>query len=151
MTTILFEVYINYLYIYILYYPMKSNNTKLVYFSILLLSLILLAGCNTTLSPNTGPDSLLPAKYDLIGCQKTPWAEWLENSDIQFIKAPTEQEVLTMFYSQVHNITLTDITVRASDAICKACSCSRGTINAYVMRKDIGIMEDTGWVVSRYQ
>ena len=81
-------------------------------------------------------------------CVVTPWAAWLTNSSIRFIKAPTDQELLTMFYGQEYNITLTNITIiKISDVTCMACGvCSKGyNIDAYIADKDIHVMNDTGW------
>lgn len=67
--------------------------------------------------------------YQPIRCNQNPWEIWEANSDRTYIRAPTEKEILTSYYSQVHNVGLLDyrikgngISVYASMA-CSACTC----------------------------
>jgi len=124
---------------------------------IVLLSL-LVSGCGSIQQSNQNDsnnttnnisDSLISIEYSPMQCDTTPWADWLANSNIRFIRAPSEQEVITMFYGQEkYNITLSNLTIiKTSDITCDACSvCSKGyNIDALVKEKDIQIMQDTGW------
>lgn len=130
---------------------MKHRTTifiSAIAFIIIIISLFLLKGCNYERPPLETPDTLIPVEYTPMQCDITPWDSWLQNSSIRFIRAPTEQEVLNMFYSNVYNITLSDITiVNTSEVVCEACSvCSKGYwIKASVKLKEIQIMLDTGW------
>jgi len=123
---------------------------------ILMISLLILAvsltiyGCsnkeyNTNVTDNS---TLVTIIYTPMQCDTTPWDAWLANSSIRFIRAPTEQQIISMFYGQEYNITLRDIQIiKTSDIICEACSvCSKGyNIEADVESKDLQVMLDTGW------
>jgi len=136
----------------------KTDITVLLTFLVLALSLFLISGCSTTVPStpsnlNNSDDSLFPIDYTPMQCNVTPWNAWLSNSSIRFIRAPTEQEVITMFYGQ-YNVTLTDLKiVNTSDVTCEACGvCSKGyKISAYIQGKNIQLMRDTGWNVWLYQ
>jgi len=133
-------------------------NSKIIYvlsiliFSVVILLSLLISGC-TKIAPsnlNNTASKLVLVKYTPMQCEITPWNAWLTNSSIRFIKVPTEPEVITMFYGQEYNITLTNISIiKISDVTCMACGvCSKGyNIDADIADKDVQVMNDTGWKV----
>ena len=44
-----------------------------------------------------------------ISEEKTPWDQWYEEGNIQFIKAPTQSELITAYYGTVYGIEISDI------------------------------------------
>ena len=61
-------------------------------------------------SPENGngtEEDLIEMKYP-VSEEKTPWNQWYEEGNIQFIKAPTESELITAYYGAVHNIDIFD-------------------------------------------
>jgi hypothetical protein len=44
-----------------------------------------------------------------ISEEKTPWEQWYEEGNIQFIKAPTQSELITAYYGTVYGIEISDI------------------------------------------
>jgi len=136
---------------------MRSTITYIISiftFSIIILLSLFISGCTTyDGGPKKNQNTLVLVEYTPMQCNVTPWDAWLQNSSIRFIRAPTEQEVITMFYGQ-YNVTLTDIKIiNTSDVTCEACGvCSKGyKITAHARGKDIQLMKDTGWTVWLYQ
>jgi len=78
-------------------------------------------------SPNSGSTKIL--YYSPIQCGGNPWEIWYTNGGIFFIKAPTEQELVHAYYSNVYNVQILSFeTKKVSDIVCLACSCPRGDI-----------------------
>lgn len=53
-------------------------------------------------------EDLLEMKYP-VSEEKTPWDQWYEEGNIQFIKAPNEPELITAYYGTVYGIEVFDI------------------------------------------
>jgi len=97
---------------------------------------------------NSDLDALVSVEYTPMQCEVTPWDDWLKNSKVRFIKAPSEPQILAIFYGQEkYTVTLDKVAIiKTSDATCDACGADRGyKIQAYVKLKDIQVMLDTGW------
>ncbi len=93
------------------------------------------------------PDTIT-LRYDLMQCLKTPWADWLEKSDIRFIRAPTEKEVASMYFSNQYGITLIGFETRTENILtCEACGvCASGTYYlATISENDANSMVRLGW------
>jgi hypothetical protein len=41
--------------------------------------------------------------------KKAPWNKWYEEGNIQFIKAPTQSELIIAYYGTVYNIELNEV------------------------------------------
>ncbi|TAL51912.1 MAG: hypothetical protein EPN86_05750 [Nanoarchaeota archaeon] len=85
--------------------------------------------------------------FDLMQCSKTPWQEWLDNSDIRFIRAPTEEQVLKMYFEN-KNINVTGYSkVQENVITCQACGvCWSGTrYFVTVSENDEDQMTRLGW------
>lgn len=61
---------------------------------------------NTTEASAEG--KLVEMKYKITE-EKAPWNKWYEEGNIQFIKAPTQSELIIAYYGTVHNIELNDV------------------------------------------
>jgi hypothetical protein len=60
-------------------------------------------------------------KFQPMQCQDTPWQRWYKDGGIQFIKAPTEEELATAYFSYL-SISATDFRmVDTGMAVCQAC------------------------------
>lgn len=60
--------------------------------------------------------------FQPLQCAKTPWRKWYDAGSIQFIKAPTEEELLIAYYGQVHGITIQNFKlVNSNSAVISVC------------------------------
>jgi len=117
-------------------------------FVVIIICLLLLRGCTYDHSPKINPDSIIVILYTPMQCEITPWSAWLQNSSIRFIRAPSEQEVINMYYTNEYNITLSGITIiNTSEVVCEACNvCKKGyIIETSVKLREIQPMLNTGW------
>jgi hypothetical protein len=58
-------------------------------------------------------------------CDETPWGKWYSEGNIQFIKQPSEGELIIAYYSNFHHITLSNyssVISLSGTAFCEACS-----------------------------
>ncbi len=95
--------------------------------------------------PNTG---LL--KYQPVQCVDTPWQEWYSSGVIQFIKEPTDQELITAYYSQKYNITIESAErVDSGLATCQACDVCATSYYfvAEAAQGDAEKLAETGWEI----
>jgi putative hemolysin len=93
---------------------------------------------------------IISLEYSPMQCEETPWGSWLANSSIRFIMAPTEKQVIMMYYSNVYDITVLNVTqINSTEATCMACSvCPKAyTLVADVFDVDAGPLASTGWKV----
>lgn len=66
--------------------------------------------------------------FQPLQCAKTPWRKWYEAGNIQFIKAPSEEELVIAYYGQVHDVTIQNFKLVASnDVVAAVC----GNVEAY--------------------
>jgi len=60
--------------------------------------------------------------YQPMQCELTPWESWFEAGGIQFVTAPTSEEILGAYYG-TKGFAFESVERRTSDAIvCQACS-----------------------------
>lgn len=76
-------------------------------------------------------------------CETTPWQQWYEEGNINYITAPTDQQLITDFYAS-QGITISEVQRYDSElAVCEACGvCPTGYF--YEAKVDVGIQID-GW------
>ena len=81
-------------------------------------------------------------------CEKTPWQVWEENSGRVYIRAPTDEEILSGYYITVYSISVRDVKkVERGIMTCQACNVCPTTyrfgltVNASEMQPLI----DEGW------
>lgn len=61
-------------------------------------------------------------KFQPLQCVKTPWRKWYESGAIQFVKSPSEEELVIAYYGQVHGITVQDFKmVTSSNLVAAVC------------------------------
>lgn len=89
---------------------------KKILIAIPILLVILSLGC--TLS-----NEVVNIKFQPMQCEQTPWEKWYAEGGIQFVKAPTDSELILAYYSNVYKIELTEVKkVESGNAVCEACS-----------------------------
>ncbi len=83
-------------------------------------------------------------RYTIAENEKTPWDQWYEDGNIQFIKAPTPSELIIAYYGTVYNIELSDVKkVESSDN-----SSGEFSYSAEVKENDLQKMTDLEWTES---
>lgn len=87
---------------------------KKIIICIPLVLLILSLGCTS--------NALITMKFQPMQCEETPWGKWYAEGGIQFIKEPTDSELIIAYYSNVYKIELTEVKrVESGNAVCEAC------------------------------
>ncbi|MBS3068978.1 hypothetical protein J4441_01285 [Candidatus Micrarchaeota archaeon] len=109
-----------------------------------------IGGANQTNQSNqTNPNANATVwlSYEPIQCGGNPWQIWEAESGRQYIRAPTEEEILTAYYLQVYGVEILQYQSRYTHGIvCLACSCPRGdTISIEVYEKSKAKMLSLGW------
>ena len=117
--------------------------------------LLIFAGCVATPSqppnPPTGGNETLNEtvwlSYSPIQCKQNTWEIWEANSGRVYIRAPTEKEILSSYYSQVYDVQILNYSTKEiGGMMCDACTCSRGdTISVQIYAKDAQKMLSLGW------
>ncbi|AKB80080.1 hypothetical protein MSHOH_3597 [Methanosarcina horonobensis HB-1 = JCM 15518] len=88
---------------------------------------------------------LVEMKYP-VSEEKTPWDSWYKEGNIQFIKAPTQAELIVAYYGTVYDIEVSDTqTVEDCDP---GYPCGEFYI-VKVKENDSAEMRDLGWTVFR--
>jgi len=105
---------------------------------------ILLTGCvqeyPSTNQPTQNPpkDNQINEKnwfsIEPIQCRGNAWEQWHNSLNRQYVKAPTEEEILTEWLSEVHHIEIEGFASKqVYEAVCEACDCPRGDIIAVLV------------------
>ncbi len=83
-------------------------------------------------------------------CQTNPWEIWHNDENRQYIRAPTEEEIIKEWLSVKFGIELDGYRQMDADpdqVVCSACSCPRGdTIEIKVTGKDLYRLDSLGFV-----
>lgn len=114
---------------------------KKIFISIPILLLLLSLGC-------TVGNELVKIKFQPMQCEETPWEKWYAEGNIQFVKAPTDGELIVAYYSNVYKIELTEVKkVESGNAVCQACSVCPTTyyFSAKVKSSDLTKMTELKW------
>lgn len=110
---------------------------------------LLAAACTIQSNERDKQIEYVTLEYIPMQCETTPWNAWLANSSIRFFRAPTDKEIIVMFYSQPeHMVEIKDFQkIQTSDAVCEACGvCPMGyKFVVKVSENDVQKMLDTGW------
>ncbi|MDO8624857.1 MAG: hypothetical protein Q7R47_02145, partial [Candidatus Diapherotrites archaeon] len=84
-----------------------------------------------------------------VQCGTNAWEIWHRDLNRVYIRAPTEQEILTEWLSTTQQITVLDFAQKpAADGtvVCEACSCGRGdTLAVKVSATDATKLSSLGW------
>ena len=75
--------------------------------------------------------------------EKTPWDQWYEEGNIQFIKAPTQPELITAYYGTVYSIEISDI--QRVDSCDLGYLCGEEFYVGKVKESDSSKMKELGW------
>ena len=105
-----------------------------------LLLLILSLGC-TSNAPIT-------MKFQPMQCEETPWEKWYAEGNIQFIKEPTDSELIIAYYSNVYKIELSEVKkVESGNAVCEAWNICPTSyyFSAKVKNSDSSKMSELKW------
>jgi hypothetical protein len=66
--------------------------------------------------------SELAFSYQPMMCGKTPWQVWEENSGRVYIRAPTDEEIITSYYLTVYSTEVRDVKkIQSGTMTCQAC------------------------------
>jgi len=104
--------------------------------------LILLIGCMTS-----HPDTPVSITFQPMQCEESIWSVWYDEGNIQFIKAPSDAELITAYYSSL-GIELSDVQqIQGSRMVCQACSVCPVSYHftAIVKQDQAQQMLDSGW------
>lgn len=66
--------------------------------------------------------------YQPLQCTDTPWNSWHESLGRTYVRAPTEEEILTEYYATVHQVEILDfeeVPLSEGTVVCAACGCPR--------------------------
>ena len=86
--------------------------------------------------------------YQPMQCERTPWQVWEENSGRVYIRAPTDEEIITNYYLEVYGIGVRNVQkIQSGLAVCEACSiCPAGYRFALTVDADrMQVLLDEGW------
>jgi hypothetical protein len=87
--------------------------------------------------------------YQPMQCEKTPWQVWEENSGRVYIRAPTDEKIITHYYQAVYGIEVRDVQKIELDIItCQVCSVCPETYRfaLTVDAERMYILLDEGWM-----
>ena len=90
--------------------------------------------------------------FQPMQCEKTPWEEWYSEGHVQFVKAPTEEQLITTYFSNASSIEVIGfrrITVPEGTAVCDACNtCPQGYHIEVLVKGSLSKnMKSLGWTM----
>lgn len=92
--------------------------------------------------------SSVSLSFQPLQCEKTPWQVWEENSGRVYIRAPTDEEIITHYYAAVYETTVREVKkVESGMMTCEACGVCPVSYR-YDLTVDAGSMQpllDEGW------
>lgn len=91
-----------------------------------------------------GEEPLVELQFEPIPGILNPWDRWYAEGNIQYIKAPTEKELVTAYYGSEYNIEIIDVSRIEACELAYSCD---GTFLYIVTVKetDAKKMKDLGW------
>ncbi len=91
--------------------------------------------------------NLVEMRYP-VSEEKTPWNQWYEEGNIQFIKAPTQAELIIAYYGNVYEIEIFD--TQTAEECDTGYPCSEFYV-VKVKERDSAQMRDLGWTAYQKQ
>jgi hypothetical protein len=94
--------------------------------------------------------SELSLSYRPKMCEKTPWQVWEENSGRVYIRAPTDEEIITHYYQAVYSIDVWDVKkIQLGTVSCQACEVCLETyrFGLTVNASEMQPLLDEGWTM----
>ena len=129
------------------------------YFIILIFVVLVLSACTTT--PNSpeeinenSPEEINENPFvwysiEPVRCGGNTWDKWRSDSNIRFVRAPTQEEVIILYFNQELEIPLTSEQIKIEiidDIVCMACDCGTGElVSVYVQLYSRPSLESLGW------
>ena len=93
--------------------------------------------------------SELAFSYQPMMCKKTPWQVWEENSGRVYIRAPTDEEIITSYYLTVYSTEVRNVKkIQSGNVTCQACDVCPETYH-YELTVDANErypLIDEGWI-----
>lgn len=131
------------------------RNLQLLIMSLLLIFVLFIGSCSNNdiaeadVEENIDKElSSIYLSYNPMQCVSEPWNDWLEGSEIRFVRAPTQEEIIKMYYFEVYGITISNVEKIVFDgAVCMACyTCPKGhSFEIEILESDSSKMIDLGW------
>ena len=93
--------------------------------------------------------SELSLSYRPKMCEKTAWQFWEENSGRVYIRAPTDEEIITSYFRSVYGIDVRDVKkIKLGQSTCQACDVCLETyqFEITVNANEMQPLLDDGWV-----
>lgn len=98
-------------------------------------------------SPATTTQNKITMVYQPMQCQETPWGVWYALGEVNFIKAPTETELISAYYSS-QSIEISNPQKIVQDImVCEACD-TCATAHKFTVQTTPDMVEKlaaTGW------
>ncbi|WP_292471391.1 hypothetical protein [Methanolobus sp.] len=83
-------------------------------------------------------DTVVEMQSEQMNCNEAPWQLWYTEGDINFLKEPTEEELVITYFSTVYEIEVSDFTsVSLNDGMCQ--------YNLKVKYSDVDTLSEMGW------
>lgn len=83
-------------------------------------------------------DEIIEMQSWEMDCDSTPWHYWYAEGDVRFLKEPTEEELVTTYFSTVYEIEITEFSsVELEDGKCQ--------YTLKIEQHDSGMLEEMGW------
>jgi len=128
---------------------MKDEAFRKKHKAMLLLAVAVLSLTVGCVIPEPPPDSHVWANYNPVQCNGNPWEEWYAFGAINYVTEPTQEQLITDYYSIEHGVQILEVVIYPpppGTVVCEACNCPRGeTVQAKIFRKDMEKMESLGW------
>ncbi len=91
-----------------------------------------------------GEETLVELQFEPIPGILNPWDRWYAEGNIQYIRAPTEKELITAYYTSEYNIEIIDVIRIEACELAYSCDGTFFYI-VTVKEKDSQKMKDLGW------
>lgn len=94
-------------------------------FLLLISSLALSSACVKKGAPEENNQTDVWIKFQPMRCDRAPWEQWYLDGNIQYIKAPTDYQLITSYYGSVYNVTVlnyTSVSLPPPEVECTECS-----------------------------
>jgi hypothetical protein len=85
--------------------------------------------------------------YQPMQCREEPWQAWYREGHIQFIKAPTDEELIKAYYGSQNINVISVQKLDSKGATCQACSvCPKSySFSAAVSPENVAKLKQLGW------
>jgi hypothetical protein len=105
--------------------------------------LLFLGGC--TAPPQ---EDIRTLYYVPMQCESTPWKNWYEKGNLQFVEEPTNEELITTYFGQEKGAEILEVEELERAAVaCQSCNiCPKNHFfKAKVQKRAVEILVSEGW------